>query len=81
MAYRIRHKDSRAQASLRRIAREEVQAAARSLDTSALDTGDAIHGVFVLDGAGRLRWRHLGVEPYMEVADVLAAVEELGVAP
>jgi peroxiredoxin len=43
--------------------------------------GDAIHGVFVLDGAGRLRWRHLGVEPYMEVADVLAAVEELGAVP
>ena len=43
--------------------------------------GDAIHGVFVLDGAGRLRWRHLGVEPYMMVADVLAAVEELGAAP
>jgi len=40
--------------------------------------GDAIHGVFVLDAAGRLRWRHLGVEPYMMVADVLAAVEELG---
>lgn len=45
MAYRIRHKDSRAQASLRRIAREEVQAAVRSLDTAALDTGDAVHGV------------------------------------
>jgi peroxiredoxin len=43
--------------------------------------GDAIHGVFVLDGAGRLRWRHLGVEPYMMVADVLAAVEEMGAAP
>lgn len=43
--------------------------------------GDAIHGVFVLDGAGRLRWRHLGVEPYMMVADVLGAVEELGAAP
>lgn len=40
--------------------------------------GDAIHGVFVLDANGRLRWRHLGVEPYMMVADVLAAVEELG---
>jgi len=43
--------------------------------------GDAIHGVFVLDGAGRLRWRHLGVEPYMAVADVLAAVEALETAP
>lgn len=43
--------------------------------------GDAIHGVFVLDGGGRLRWRHLGIEPYMMVADVLAAVEELGAAP
>lgn len=43
--------------------------------------GDAIHGVFVLDGAGRLRWRHLGVEPYMDVAAVLAAVEALEAAP
>ncbi|MFN0125323.1 MAG: redoxin domain-containing protein [Verrucomicrobiales bacterium] len=42
---------------------------------------DAIHGVFVVDAAGRLRWRHLGVEPYMMVADVLAAVEELGAVP
>jgi len=42
--------------------------------------GDAIHGVFVLDAGGRLRWRHLGVEPYMMAADVLAAVEELGAA-
>ncbi len=43
--------------------------------------GDPIHGVFILDGSGRLRWRHLGVEPYMMVADVLAAVEEISAAP
>ena len=43
--------------------------------------GDAIHGVFVLDAGGRLRWRHLGVEPYMMVSDVLAAVEEIGAQP
>jgi peroxiredoxin len=41
----------------------------------------AIHGVFILDGSGSLRWRHLGVEPFMMVADVLAAVEELGALP
>lgn len=43
--------------------------------------GDAIHGVFVVDAGGRLRWRHLGVEPYMMVSDVLAAVEEIGAQP
>lgn len=45
MAYRIRRKDSKAQASLRRIAREQVQAAIRSLDTAAVDTAGAIHDV------------------------------------
>ncbi|MCD9096759.1 CHAD domain-containing protein [Luteimonas fraxinea] len=45
MAYRIRRKDSKAQASLRRITREQVQAAIRSLDTAALDTASAIHDV------------------------------------
>ena len=36
--------------------------------------GQAIHGVFVLDAGRRLRWRHLGVEPFTDVSDVLAAV-------
>lgn len=36
--------------------------------------GQAIHGVFVLDAGRRLRWRHLGVEPFTGVSDVLAAV-------
>lgn len=39
--------------------------------------GDPIHGVFILDAAGRLRWRHLGVEPYMDVDEVLSAAAEL----
>lgn len=45
MAYRIRRRDSSSQASLHRIAREQVQAAIRSIDTSAVDTGGAIHDV------------------------------------
>ncbi|VXB32540.1 conserved hypothetical protein [Luteimonas sp. 9C] len=44
MAYRIRRKDSKAQIALRRIAREQVHAAIRSLDTNA-STADAIHDV------------------------------------
>ncbi|MDR7194599.1 CHAD domain-containing protein [Luteimonas terrae] len=45
MAYRIRRKDSKAQASLRRIAREQVQAAIRSIDATAIDHAEAIHDV------------------------------------
>jgi len=45
MAYRIRRKDSKAHTSLRRIAREQVQAAIRSIDTAAVDTAGAIHDV------------------------------------
>lgn len=45
MAYCIRRKDSKAQASLRRIAREQVQAAIRSIDTAAVDPAGAIHDV------------------------------------
>ncbi|MCD9006940.1 CHAD domain-containing protein [Luteimonas sp. XNQY3] len=45
MAYRIRRKDSKAQTSLRRIAREQVRAAIRGIDTTAGDTADAIHDV------------------------------------
>jgi len=45
MAYRIRRKDSKAQATLRRIAREQVQAAIRAIDTASVDTASAIHDV------------------------------------
>jgi peroxiredoxin len=36
-----------------------------------------IHGVFIVDGAGRLRWRHLGAEPFTHVSEVLAACEAI----
>ena len=36
-----------------------------------------IHGVFIFDASGRLRWRHLGLEPFMMAAEVLAEVERL----
>lgn len=45
MAYRIRHRDSTAQASLRRIARGQVKAAIRSIDAPGCDTAAAIHDV------------------------------------
>lgn len=45
MAYRIRHRDSTAQASLRRIARGQVEAAIRSIDAPGCDAAAAIHDV------------------------------------
>lgn len=45
MAYRIKRKDSSARASLRRIARAQVIAALRSIDTAGSDVGAAIHDV------------------------------------
>ncbi len=39
--------------------------------------GDPIHATFIVDVHGTLRWRHLGAEPFMMVADVLEALEAL----
>jgi peroxiredoxin len=36
-----------------------------------------IHGVVIVDRAGRLRWRHLGVEPFTHVGEVLTACEAI----
>ena len=41
-------------------------------------TNEPIHGVFIVDPAGRLRWRHLGVEPFTQVSEVIAACDALG---
>ena len=45
MAYRVKHSDSDATASLRRIARDQVTAALRSIDHAQDDTASAIHDV------------------------------------
>ncbi|ATD67554.1 hypothetical protein CNR27_09000 [Luteimonas chenhongjianii] len=45
VAYRVKHKDSDATASLRRIARDQVTAALRSIDHANDDTASAIHEV------------------------------------
>jgi peroxiredoxin len=36
-----------------------------------------IHGTFILDATGALRWRHLGTEPFMSAGEVLREVEKL----
>jgi peroxiredoxin len=36
-----------------------------------------IHGTFILDAAGSLRWRHLGTDPFMMAGEVLREVEKL----
>lgn len=45
MAYRIRHKDPDATASVRRIARQQIAAALRSIEHAQGDVGSAIHDV------------------------------------
>jgi peroxiredoxin len=36
-----------------------------------------LHGTFVLDGDGKIRWKEIGMEPYMDVEKVLAEVARL----
>lgn len=42
---------------------------------------EPLHGTFILDGRGQVRWQAIGVSPYMAVDSLLAEVERLSPAP
>lgn len=42
---------------------------------------EPLHGTFILDGKGQVRWQAIGVSPYMAVDSLLAEVERLSPAP
>ena len=44
-----------------------------------IDASDSpLHGTFVLDRQGRVRWSNIGMEPYLDVERVLAEIARLG---